>query len=86
MESLRFAARLQLDTFGFNRLCAYRGTPLWREYVDRKIMDDDRDCHKWFNCTDIDPTTLPSVEVNRMRMKGYALLFAHRAHENVRHC
>ncbi len=25
-----FAARLPLDTFGFNRLCVYRGTPLWR--------------------------------------------------------
>jgi len=32
-ESFRFAARLDLDTFGFNRLCAYRGTPLWQEYV-----------------------------------------------------
>ena len=30
LESFRFAARLELDTFGFNRLCAYRGTPLWR--------------------------------------------------------
>ena len=40
MASFRFAARLQLDTFGFNRLCAYRGTPLWREYVDRGIIDD----------------------------------------------
>lgn len=78
MESFRFAARLQLDTFGFNRLCAYRGTPLWSEYVDRKIIDDERDWHKWFKCTDVDPTTLPSAEVNRLRMKGYALLFARR--------
>ena len=30
MESFRCAARLELDTFGFNRLCAYRGTPLWQ--------------------------------------------------------
>ncbi len=28
--SFRFAAKLKLDTFGFNRLCVYRGTPLWR--------------------------------------------------------
>ena len=77
-ESFRFAARLQLDTFGFNRLCAYRGTPLWQEYVDRGIIDDERDWHKWFKCTDIDPTTLSSAEVNRLRMKGYALLFARR--------
>ena len=78
LASFRFAARLKLDTFGFNRLCAYRGTPLWQEYVNRGIIDDERDWHKWFKCSDIDPTALPSATVNRVRMKGYALLFAHR--------
>jgi radical SAM superfamily enzyme YgiQ (UPF0313 family) len=76
LQSFRFAARLKLDTFGFNRLCAYRGTPLWQEYVDREIIDDERDWHKWFKCSDIDPTVLPSEAVNRARMRGYALLFA----------
>jgi anaerobic magnesium-protoporphyrin IX monomethyl ester cyclase len=78
MASFRFAARLKLDTFGFNRLCAYRGTPLWREYVERGIIDDERDWDKWFKCSDIDPTVLSSAMVNRVRMKGYALLFARR--------
>jgi radical SAM superfamily enzyme YgiQ (UPF0313 family) len=78
MESFRFAARLELDTFGFNRLCAYRGTPLWQEYVARGIIDDELDWHKWFKCSDIDPTALPSAEVNRLRMKGYRRLFARR--------
>jgi radical SAM superfamily enzyme YgiQ (UPF0313 family) len=76
LETFRFAARLKLDTFGFNRLCAYRGTPLWQEYVDQGIIDDTRDWHKWFKCSDIDPTVLPSEVVNRARMKGYGLLFA----------
>jgi radical SAM superfamily enzyme YgiQ (UPF0313 family) len=78
MESFRFAARSRLDTFNFNRLCVYRGTPLWKEYVDRGIIDDERDWHKWFKCSDIDPTILPSEALNRIRMKGYALLFARR--------
>ncbi|MFQ5698374.1 MAG: B12-binding domain-containing radical SAM protein [Myxococcota bacterium] len=78
LQSFRFAARLQLDTFGFNRLCAYRGTPLWREYMERGIIDDERDWYKWFKCSDIDPTVLPSEVVNRARQKGYLLLFAHR--------
>jgi radical SAM superfamily enzyme YgiQ (UPF0313 family) len=77
-ESFRLAARLELDTFGFNRLCVYRGTPLWHEYVTRGIIDDERDWHKWFKCTDIDPTTAPSAVVNRLRARGYALLFLHR--------
>jgi len=59
-------------------LCAYRGTPLWQEYVARGIIDDERDWHKWFKCSDIDPTALPSAEVNRLRMKGYRRLFARR--------
>ncbi len=78
LESFRFAARLELDTFGFNRLCAYRGTPLWQEYVEKGVIDDKRDWQKWFKCSDIDPTILPSEELNRLRMKGYGLLFAHR--------
>jgi radical SAM superfamily enzyme YgiQ (UPF0313 family) len=78
LSSFRLAARLELDTFGFNRLCVYRGTPLWHEYVDRGIIDDVRDWHKWFKCTDIDPTTLPSAQVNKLRAKGYGLLFMNR--------
>ena len=76
LASFRFAAKLKLDTFGFNRLCVYRGTPLWTEYVHRGIIDDERDWDKWFKCSDIDPTVLPSEEVNTLRMKGYAMLFA----------
>ena len=78
LESFRFCARLKLDTFGFNRLCVYRGTPLWHEYLERGILDDERDWAKWFKCSDIDPTVLPSEVVNRARQKGYALLFARR--------
>ncbi len=78
LDSFRFAARLKLDTFGFNRLCVYRGTPLWKEYLERGIIDDDRDWHKWFKCSDIDPTVLPSETVNRARQKGYAILFSRR--------
>jgi anaerobic magnesium-protoporphyrin IX monomethyl ester cyclase len=75
IKTFRFAARLQLDTFGFNRLSVYRGTPLWKEYVDRAIIEDRRDWYKSFKCCDIDPTTLSTGRVNRLRMMGYALLF-----------
>lgn len=78
LESFRFAGRLKLDTFSFNRLCVYRGTPLWQEYVDRGIIDDDRDWDKWFKCSDIDPTILPSEVVNQARKKGYGRLFMRR--------
>jgi radical SAM superfamily enzyme YgiQ (UPF0313 family) len=78
LQSFRFAARLKLDTFNFNRLCVYRGTPLWKEYVDRGIIDDERDWYKWFKCSDIDPTILPGEKLNSIRMKGYAWLLVRR--------
>jgi radical SAM superfamily enzyme YgiQ (UPF0313 family) len=77
-ETFRFAARLQLDTFGFNRLAVYRGTPLWNEYARRGIVDDVRDWDKTFKCCDIDPDTVPNDEVNELRMKGYASLLLRR--------
>ncbi len=46
--------------------------------VNRGIIDDERDWDKWFKCSDIDPTALSGARVNRVRMKGYALLFARR--------
>lgn len=78
LDSFRFAARLKLDTFGFNRLCVYRGTPLWRDYVERGIIDDKRDWEKWFKCSDIDPTILAGSALNRARQKGYLMLFTSR--------
>jgi radical SAM superfamily enzyme YgiQ (UPF0313 family) len=74
LDSFRFAARLPLDSFGFNRLCVYRGTPLWDEYVERGLIDDDNDWHKWFRCSEVDPTVLPADVVHETRKKGYKLL------------
>jgi hypothetical protein len=51
---------------------------LWQEYIERGIIEDERDWYKWFKCSDIDPTVLPSEVVNRTRQKGYFLLFTHR--------
>ena len=41
-----FASKLPLDTFGFNRLCVYRGTPLWHEYVKRGLLNEATDSYK----------------------------------------
>ncbi len=65
--TFRFASRLRIDSFGFNRLCVYRGTPLWQEYVRRGLVDDASDWYKYFKCSSIDPTVLPGEEVHRIR-------------------
>ena len=65
-----FASRLPLDTFGFNRLCVYRGTPLWQEYVKRGLVSDATDWYKYFKCSEIDPTCLPGEVINEDRPEG----------------
>src|SRR5262245_54724663 len=73
-----FAAKLRLDTFAFNRLCVYRGTPLWQEYVRRGLVDDARDWYKYFKCSEIDPTCLSGEVINQERAAGFRRLFVYK--------
>jgi radical SAM superfamily enzyme YgiQ (UPF0313 family) len=73
-----FASKLQLDTFGFNRLCVYRGTPLWQEYVKRGLVSDAVDWYKYFKCSEIDPTCLPGEVINDVRQQGLKRLFLYK--------
>ncbi len=73
-----FASRLRLDTFGFNRLCVYRGTPLWQEYVQRGVVNDTADWYKYFKCSEIDPTCLPGEVINAERTAGFKRLFIYK--------
>jgi len=66
-STFRFASKIPIDSFGFNRMCVYRGTPLWQEYVQRGLVSDAADWYKYFKCTSIDPTCLPGEEVHRIR-------------------
>lgn len=77
-QTFRFASRLRLDTFAFNRLCVYRGTPLWQEYVRRGLVDDARDWYKYFKCSSIDPTVLPGEEIHRIRAEGLRRLLLYK--------
>ena len=77
-ETFRFAARLPLDTFGFNRLCVYRGTPLWHEYVRRGLVNDNADWYKYFKCSSIDPTVLNGETIHQIRRDGLRYLIAYK--------
>jgi radical SAM superfamily enzyme YgiQ (UPF0313 family) len=72
------ASRLPLDTFGFNRLCVYRGTPLWQEYVKRGLVSETTDWYKYFKCSAIDPTCLPGEVINDVRQAGLRRLFLYK--------
>ncbi|HLF87007.1 MAG TPA: radical SAM protein, partial [Nitrospiria bacterium] len=68
----------RLDTFAFNRLCVYRGTPLWQEYVQRGLVNDVTDWYKFFKCSEIDPTCLPGEVINAERNAGMRRLFIYK--------
>lgn len=72
------AAALPLDTFGFNRLCVYRGTPLWQEYLRRGLVSEVDDWYKYFKCSAIDPTCLPGEVINEQRRAGLRRLFVYK--------
>ncbi len=76
--TFEFASKLPLDTFGFNRLCVYRGTPLWQEYVKRGLVNEGTDWYKYFKCSEIDPTCLPGEVINRVRQEGLKKLFLYK--------
>ena len=76
--TFNFASKLPLDTFGFNRLCVYRGTPLWQEYVKRGLVRDATDWYKYFKCSEIDPTCLPGEVINDIRQQGLRTLFLYK--------
>ena len=73
-----FASKLRLDTFNFNRLCAYRNTPLWQEYIKRGLINDKTDWYKFFKCSEIDPTCLSGEVINQERMVGLRRLFLYK--------
>jgi anaerobic magnesium-protoporphyrin IX monomethyl ester cyclase len=73
-----FAAKLPLDTFGFNRLCVYRGTPLWQEYVKRGLVSEREDWYKYFKCSAIDPTCLSGETIHAERQAGLRRLFLYK--------
>jgi len=77
-QTFRFASDLRVDSFGFNRLCVYRGTPLWQEYVKRGLVNDATDWYKYFKCTSIDPTCMPGEEVHRIRSEEMRKLILHK--------
>lgn len=77
-ETFEFARRIPLDTFAFNRLCVYRGTPLWDEYVRRGLLDDEADWYKFFKCSAVDPTVLPGEVIHRIRSEEMRRLLVYK--------
>jgi radical SAM superfamily enzyme YgiQ (UPF0313 family) len=77
-RTFSFASRLLVDSLGVNRLEVFRGTPLWKEYVERQLVSDETDWYKSIECSEIDPTVLSRHEIERLRAAGMRRLIAYK--------
>ncbi len=59
-QTFAFAEQLEINSFNFNSLTAFRGTPLWRDAVARGLIDEVKDWDKMFPVHSIHPDTIDS--------------------------
>jgi radical SAM superfamily enzyme YgiQ (UPF0313 family) len=65
--SFRFAQRVPINSFAFNSLTAFRGTPLWKDAVENGFINDEKDWDKMFPIHAIDPDAIDSQTLFKLR-------------------
>jgi radical SAM superfamily enzyme YgiQ (UPF0313 family) len=68
-QTYDFAGRLEINTFGFSSLTAFRGTPLWNDAVAKGLIDDDRHWDKIFPVHTIHPDAIDPKTLFDLRTK-----------------
>ena len=68
-QSFAFAEKIGINSFNFNSLTAFRGTPLWQDAVDRGLVDEEKDWDKMFPVHSIHPDTIDSKTLFSLRSK-----------------
>jgi anaerobic magnesium-protoporphyrin IX monomethyl ester cyclase len=66
-ETFAFAERIGINSFNFNSLTVFRGTPLWRDAVTRGLIDEEKDWYKMFPVHSIYPDAIDSKTLFRLR-------------------
>jgi len=68
-QTFRFANSIGVNSFAFNSLTAFRGTPLWSDEVARGLIDEKRDWGSMFPVHAIDPTAIDSKTLFKLRSR-----------------
>jgi radical SAM superfamily enzyme YgiQ (UPF0313 family) len=68
-QTFAFAERLQINSFNFNSLTAFRGTPLWEDAVARGLIDEEKDWDKMFPVHAIYPDAMDSNTLFPLRSR-----------------
>ena len=68
-QTFAFAEQIDINSFNFNSLTAFRGTPLWQDAVARGLVDEEKDWDKMFPVHSIHPDTIDSKTLFSLRSK-----------------
>jgi radical SAM superfamily enzyme YgiQ (UPF0313 family) len=68
-QTFSFAEQISINSFNFNSLTAFRGTPLWRDAVARGLINENRDWDKMFPVHRIHPDTIDSQALFSLRSR-----------------
>ncbi len=68
-RTFAFAERIPINSFNFNSLTAFRGTPLWQDAVARKLINEEEDWDKMFPVHSIHPDAIDSRTLFPLRSR-----------------
>lgn len=77
-QSFQFAQRLEINSFAFNSLTAFRGTTLWNDAVLKGLIDDEKDWDKMFPVHTIYPDVIASKTLFEIRASLIKKLIVHK--------
>ena len=66
-QTFALAERLKINSFNFNSLTAFRGTPLWSDAVAKGLIDEEKDWDKMFPVHEIYPDVIDSQTLFSLR-------------------
>jgi len=83
-KSFAFAEDIGINSFNFNSLIAFRGTPLWQDAVSRGLINEERDWDKMFPVHSIYPDAIDSDVLFPLRSRYVKRLVGRKIMKNPR--
>ena len=68
-KTFAFAEQIEINSFNFNSLIAFRGTSLWRDAVARGLINEEKDWDKMFPVHSIYPDAIDSKTLFTLRSR-----------------
>ena len=68
-KTFSFAEQIEINSFNFNSLTAFRGTPLWRDAVARGLINEEKDWDRMFPVHSIYPDAIDSKTLFHLRSR-----------------